>query len=408
MAQVQVPELTGSLTSSLNLRRTALRLLDLAVPRLADWAVLALSDLGTGDVVLYGERREGLPAEHPPGHGSALGRVLRSGRTELLHVTPGPGPADALTSMIPHDGLQAEAAALRPAEVLGLGITARGTTIGVLVLVRGAERGFSEEDVAFAEGVARRSALALDSARLYEERRRVAATLQASLRPPELPEIPHARLAASYRPAAEHLDIGGDFYDAHGQGDDWLLALGDVSGKGVEAAVLTGRARQSIRTAGYFDRNPARILSALNNVLHRAGDDRFITVVCARLRPGPESAHVQLAVAGHPPPLVLRANGTLETPEVRGTIAGVLEDLWYHQIEFRLCHGDTMLMVANGVFEARGAGSCYGMERLEALLPGYAGAAPGVVCEAVERDVLEFLGGRPREDLALLAVTCGR
>ena len=209
--------------------------------------------------------------------------------------------------------------------MLGLGLTARGSTLGALVIVRGHGRSFDDDEIAFAERVASRAAMALASARMYEERSLIASELQHRLRPATLPDIDGVRLAARYRPAAEHLDIGGDFYDVHGSGDDWLVSLGDVCGKGVEAAVLTDRTRQSIRTAAYFDRRPTTVLAALNTVLYEAGFDRFVTVVCARIRtvPGGSHAEIELAVAGHPAPIVLRANGRVEQVDVSGMAVGL-------------------------------------------------------------------------------------
>jgi phosphoserine phosphatase RsbU/P len=281
--------------------------------------------------------------------------------------------------------------------------------LGALLLARVGERGFDADEVGFAQRLASRAAVALDSARLYEERGRIAAALQHGLRPPVLPEVEGVRVAARYRPTAEHLEIGGDFYDVHGAAGDWLFALGDVCGKGVEAAALTGRTRQSIRTAAHFDRRPEVVLDALNSVLHEAESDQFVTVVCARVRPHSDGSHadVDLAVAGHPAPILLRPDGRVEQLEVYGTAAGVRAQSRYRPSSIRLDRGDTMLMYTDGVDEARGADGFFGVDRLMALLPAYAGAAPDVVCEAVEQHVLEFLDGQPHDDIALLAVTCG-
>ncbi|PPK67514.1 SpoIIE family protein phosphatase [Actinokineospora auranticolor] len=404
-------EVTTQLAGSLNLRRTILRLFALVRPGMADWVMLAMADDSSSRLSLFGGKNPTFSTAVHRAEAEDLGltRVLRSGRSELLHVVD-TGHADGLDSMIPHDGLRSEATALRPADVLGVALTARGSTVGVLVLVRGAGRGFTEEDVALAEVVAARAATALDSARLYEERTRVASVLQSGLRPPVLPRPDGLRLAARFRAAAQHLDIGGDFYDVHGSGDDWLVVLGDVCGKGVEAAVLTGRARQSVRTAYHFDRRPGGVLAALNAVLYEEDSDRFVTVVCARVRPAADgrSAEVTLAVAGHPPPLLVRADGSVVETEVAGTVAGVLPDVAYTETALRLESGDTLLMFTDGIYEARGPDGCYGMDRLRALLPAYAGASPAVVCEAVERDVVEYLGGRAHDDMALFAVSCER
>ncbi|WNV87282.1 SpoIIE family protein phosphatase [Umezawaea sp. Da 62-37] len=403
-------ELTATLSGSLNLRRTVLRLLDLITPSIADWAVLALVD-NSGGVVLHGGHDQAFTTalSRVVIEGTGMDRVLRSGQDELLHVAVELDSTDGLDTMIPHRRLRDEAAGLRPADVLSLALTTRGTTIGALVMVRGAGRGFPDLDVELAGVIAAQASIALDSARLYEERGRVASVLQASLRPPDLPLVPGARVSARFRPADERMDIAGDFYDIHGSGDDWLLVLGDVCGKGVEAAVLTGRARQSIRTAAYFDRRPSVVLAALNHVLCEVHSSRFVTVVCARFRPAADglSAEVDVSVAGHPAPILVRADGTVDQVEVAGIVAGVIADASYTDVRVTMRSGDTMLMFTDGVDEARGSDGFYGMERLLALLPSYAGAGPMALCEAVEQDVVEYLDGRAHDDIALLAVSCG-
>jgi serine phosphatase RsbU (regulator of sigma subunit) len=395
------------LSSSLNLRRTALRLLTLVRPRLADWATLVMPDSTTAGLTFFGGDDTTFTDTVSRGSAgtTAFERVLRSGRTDRLLVR---GSADELSSMILHPALRAEAAERHPAEVLGLPLNARGATLGVLLFIRNGGRGFDDADVAFAEHIASRAAMALDSARLYEERAFIASELAHRIRPLVLPEVDDVQLAARYRPAAEHFDIGGDFYDVHGGDGDWLISFGDVAGKGVEAAVLTDRTRQSIRTAAHFDRSPVSLLAALNTVLHTTGSHRFVTVVCARLRTASDHVDVELAVAGHPPPIVLRANGIVEQAEVSGLAIGLVPDARYRSVTLRLDPGDSMLMFTDGVDEARGESGFYGLDRMIALLPPYAGAAPEVICEAVERDVVEFLDGRPHDDIALLAVTCGK
>ena len=403
-------EITVGLAGSLNLRRTAMRLISMITTELADWAMLILpADIPGALALIGGDATDfstviGRTAVADTG----LGGILRTGATELLHVALD-SSGDGLASMIPDETLRAEAAGLRPADVLGLGLTARGTTIGALVIIRGQGRGFDDDEVAFAERIATRAAIALDSARLYEERGRIAAALAQNLRPPTLPEVDGIQLAASHRPAAEHLDIGGDFYDVAGSGDDWIVALGDVSGKGIEVAELTGRTRQSIRTAAHFDKNPAAVLGALNSVLYETGSDRFVTVVCARLRPAADGdrAAVDLAVAGQQPPIVLRANGIVEQVDATGPAVSMIREVQYRTTTVELRRGDTMLMFTDGIDEARGRDGFDAVDRLIALLPAYAGAAPDVVCDAVEQDVVEFLDGLPHDDMALLAVTCG-
>jgi sigma-B regulation protein RsbU (phosphoserine phosphatase) len=409
-ARALIAEEALSLSGSLNVHRTVLSLLTLFRPRLADWATLVMPDSVSGGLVLFGGNDASFSTvvARTSAAGSGLDRVLRTGRTERHAAADGLSAKD-LNSMVPYEPLRAEAAELRPGAVLGLGLTARGTTLGALVVVRGHGRSFDDSEVAFAEGIATRAAMALASARIYEERSLIASELQHRLRPRTLPHIDGVRLAARYRPAAEHLDIGGDFYDVFGSGNDWLVSLGDVSGKGVEAAVLTDRTRQSIRTAAHFDRSPTAVLGALNSVFREAGFDRFVTVVCARMRTVPSESHVEieLAAAGHPGPIVLRADGRVEQVQVSGTAIGLRPDIRYHAVDVRLDRGDAMLMFTDGVDEARGDDGFYGVERLMAFLPAYAGASPEVICEAAEQNVVEYLDGRSHDDIALLAVTCG-
>lgn len=403
-------EVSVGLSGSLNLRRTALRLLTMIRPRLADWSFVVLPADSPGAIALVGGDDAGFHAliAEASVDELGLGRVLKTGGTELLHVMDGDEAAADLAKMIPHPRLVAEAATMRPADLLGVGLTARGSTIGALVMVRSQGRGFDEADVAVAERVAARAAMALDSARLYEERGRIATVLQSSLRPPSLPTVDGVRLAARYRPAAEHLDIGGDFYDVQGAGDDWLFTLGDVCGKGVEAAALTGRTRQSMRTASYFDRRPEALLGALNKVLFDERTRQFVTVVCARLTRDGDRVRADVASAGHPAPIVLRAGGRAEQVDVYGTAAGMVAEVEYRPVTVGLRPGDTMLMFTDGIDEALGADGRYGVERLLSWLPSYAGADPEVICEAIERNVIEYLDGRPHDDIALLAVTCGK
>ncbi len=407
-----VEEIGVSMTGSLNLRRCVLQLLTGVQPEVADWAVLVWINPRTGALTLWGgdDPAATVKANRRSIAGQALERILTTGHTELLHVAlEDPSSSGALASMIPNAVLREQAAAFRPVDVLGLGLTARGITLGALVMVRGQDRGFSEADVTLGEQLASRVSLALDSARLYEQSSRVAAALQASLVPPDLPSVPGVDLAARYRPAIEQLDIGGDFYDVFPAGDEWLAVLGDVCGKGVDAAVLTGRARQSVRTAAHFERRPGALLSAFNTVFTQDPSNRFITLVCLRIRPAADglSADVDIAVAGHAGPVLVRADGSAEQLPIEGTVAGVVPDVEYDSVTVRLEQGDALLTFTDGIEEARGADGFYGTDRLLGLLTEYAGAGADAICGAVEQDVVEHLDGRAHDDIALLAISCG-
>jgi phosphoserine phosphatase RsbU/P len=409
------------LAGSLNVRRTVMSTLHLVVPYLADWAHVALFESGTVSVTALrpdtGPRPVAAPGRPvtvtvPSGtpEGRGLERIRHTGRTELLHVALDPDPADGLAALVPDPTMREDAAALRPADALGVPLRARGSTIGVLALVRRAGRGFDPADVRLAEELAMRVAVTLDSCRQYEERARMAEALQRSLCPPSLPAIPGMRVASRYRPAFQTMDIGGDFFDVVGADDDWVAVIGDVCGKGIDAAVLTGRSRQSIRTVAHLDRSPARILSVLNDVLYEADSDRFVTIACARVRPDRATggAVLSVATAGHPAPIVLRADGSVQIVDVHGLLAGVLPHADYAETEVRLGPGDGLLMFTDGIFEARGPQGFYGLQRLHGLLPTYAGADPEALCEAVELSVVEHLAGAAHDDMALLAMACER
>lgn len=400
-----------ALNGSLNLRRTVLKLLSAVRPVLADWSVLAMPDHRTGGLALYGGADVAFATviSRSSVIERGMDQVLRTGQRVHRLIGKDESATDIATRLR-HAGLATELAELTPVDVLVLPLTARGSTTGVFVLARAAGRRFDDDTIGEAERLAATAALALDSARLYEERGQLAAVLKRTLRPPQLPQLNGFRVAARYRPSVEHLEVGGDFYDVAGAGDDVLVTLGDVCGKGVDAAALTLQARQTVRTAAYFDRSPASVLNALNSVLCEQKASGFVTALCARVRTGPggEGAQADIAAAGHPAPILISANGHVEQVEVSGIAAGVKPGVLYRPATVRLQRGDTLLLFTDGVEEARRDELFYGVPRLLNILHAYGGAGGDVICEAVERDVLEYLDGDPHDDMALLAVTCER
>ena len=395
------------LNGSLNLRRTVLRVLDLAQNRFADWAMLVLTEPRSKNVQMYGGADHAFTAtSRSVTSAHLLSQVIEGGQHELLHVDLASQPHDALSGLVPHPELRAQAAALMPVDILAMPLAARGGAVGALLLVRKAQQGFGTDDVDLISRLCDRAALALDSARIYEDHARVTRVLEESLRPPTLPTIPDVDVAVCFRAAATHLSIGGDFYDVHGGDDDWLVVLGDVCGKGVEAAVLNGRARQSIRTAARFDRRPGQILSTLNEVLYEDGSDRFVTVACGRLRPAGEGRFtVDLAVAGHPAPLVVRADGTVTQPDVTGRLAGaLLHSDSYDEVTVELGPDDALVLFSDGINEAHGQDGQFGMDRLRALLGRYAGTGATAIAEAIEREVVEHLDDNGHDDMTALVL----
>ncbi|HUI49605.1 MAG TPA: SpoIIE family protein phosphatase, partial [Acidimicrobiia bacterium] len=251
-------------------------------------------------------------------------------------------------------------------------LTARGRNLGALTLVSaGSDRRFGASDLALAEELARRAGLALDNARLFAERDHVARALQSSLLPPSLPSIPGVQLAARYRAAGEGNEVGGDFYDVFQVGRSaWMLVLGDVSGKGPEAAAIAGLARHTLRAVAMQQRAPRRLLSSLHETLvHGEGHGEFCTVCCALLQPsqGPEGrARLTIACAGHPPPVIRRADGSVELATCTGPLLGVpLRKVSFRQQVIDLEPGDTVVIYTDGVTEAHHrTQTLFGEERL--------------------------------------------
>jgi serine phosphatase RsbU (regulator of sigma subunit) len=398
-------------SGSLNLPHTVRRSLAACVPHLADWA--QIMQVGPGgatyiSLVTGVSRPTSTTRPHPDADcANGQARLLVMGRPELLHVSVDQDPLepDGLVALVPDEQMREQVAALRPADVLGLPLTARGTTFGTLTLARRTGYGFVAEDISVAEELAIRIALALDAARRYAERSNIATVLQASLRPPELPKLDGSALAARFRPASDNDEIGGDFYDAWGDPADWSFVLGDVSGKGVEAAVVTGQARHTVRGASAVDREPSAVLRALNTMLDGTTSGRYVTAVYGRVRRQTDGGLlVTLASAGHPPPLLVRTSGDVEAVAVRGLAAGLVTSVEYAQTQVLLAPGDTLVLYTDGVTEAGHHSVREGTRRLSALLSNYAQAGVDALVEAIEIAVLEDSGGAQRDDLAVLAL----
>ncbi|MFI7303641.1 SpoIIE family protein phosphatase [Micromonospora aurantiaca] len=338
-----------------------------------------------------------------------------------------PGLVEALEGDLtePSPWLDAELADL--AEVLPAGFGRPGTVLispmpsaggpaGALVLARRPERpGFDRREIGLAREFAGRAGAALAAAELYGEQAHLARVLQNSLLPPELPRLRGMTLAGGYRAAGDSLRIGGDFYDLFPTGDGGLFALGDVCGKGVGAAVLTGRVRQSLQTLRLVEQRPRELLELLNRALLDAPDAarraQFTTLLLGALRREPDGGLlVRLAGGGHPSPLVVRAGGGVETVRVGGMPVGALTDARFAGTEVRLAPGDLLLAYTDGVTEARGGPTepaMFGDARLRQALATGTGLPPAALVERVLQLVDEWLDGQPHDDIAMLAVAAG-
>jgi serine phosphatase RsbU (regulator of sigma subunit) len=249
--------------------------------------------------------------------------------------------------------------------------------------------------------------MAIDNARLYTERSRIAHTLQVKLLPERLPDIPRALMAARYRAAGELNEVGGDFYDVFQRSaTEWALVVGDVSGKGAEAAAVTALARYTLRAAALEDAPPSVALQRLNAAMLYDDTSQFATVVVAYLSSGPSgSIDLRLALAGHPAPAVVRRDGRVEMVGRYGLMAGLGRDFDVHDVDVRLEDGDVLLLYTDGVTEAGARSAPFGEPGLVAVLERLAGQTPQAVVDAVEEAVVAAQPGDPRDDIALLAIS---
>jgi serine phosphatase RsbU (regulator of sigma subunit) len=274
---------------------------------------------------------------------------------------------------------------------------------------------FDEVDLAFAEQLAAGAAVALDNARLYQQQRHTAQTLQAALLPGALPPVPGLRLAARYRAqSADESDVhvGGDLYDvvAGAVPGQWAFVVADVCGKGAEAAALTALIRHTVRAEVAHGLGPVEVLHRLNHAMlleTGAAPARFATVVHGLLTVTDGAVSVRLASAGHPPPLVRRATG-VEPVLAPGTLLGVYPDVTSTEVQVELTGGDMMVLYTDGVTEARGVDGFYGPERLTASVGSPHHRTADDLADAVLADVVGFQRERLRDDVALLVIEAAR
>ena len=373
------------------------------VPRLGRWCAVHLVE-PTGELrlaalthadedalpelraVLDPDGRPGLPAELR----SRLAEVVRNGTS-------------AVRFAVPTDGI-------------ALPLRARGRTLGTLLVGRPPNRPHSPEDVVLAGDVARRAALAIHNAQSTGAHVAVSQALQQALLPRALPVVPGVDFAAEYLPASSGSDVGGDFYDVLTvDPSNWLVSIGDVCGKGARAAARTGLVRDVLRVLVRDDRSLPRAIVRLNEVMIEAADPlQFCTLAAAMVSRRGRGAggagaargglDVELVLAGHVQPVLVRADGTAELIGTFGTAVGLVPTVRVSCTQHRMDPGDTLLVYTDGVTERRRGRALFGAERLLAVAARAAGRPAvqvvGAVREAVERFSTEPLD----DDVALLAV----
>jgi PAS domain S-box-containing protein len=356
-------EASDVLGASLVYTNTLEELGRLVVPRIADWFAVDLVDDGgsianvavahvdPAKIELAKEFRRRYPPDPSAPGGTAV--VIRSGRSELY-----PRIDDAMLQQTAVDSTHLDmmrALELRSAIIVPL--VARGRTLGALTLIASdSRRQYGEDDVTLAEELAERAAIAIDNARLYGERDHIARVLQQSLLPPSLPDLTGFELAAYYRPSGAGNDVGGDFYDAFElTAGDWVLVVGDVCGKGPEAAAVTSLARHTIRTAAMTHGGGANVLSLANlEMLRSDGEDRFCSVVVVVVHPEPAGgATLTISTGGHPLPIAVRADGRLEEVGRPGMLLALIENAEFSESRARIDPGDCLVLYTDGLIGRR-------------------------------------------------------
>ena len=285
-----------------------------------------------------------------------------------------------------------------------------GTTgYGTLTFTRLADKGpYGVADLGLAEELGRHLAIAIRVDRVFRQRSQVAEALQASLLPARLPSVPGLEFAAAYIGATQFQEISGDFYDVFKVGDGWGIAVGDVCGKGQDAAAMTAAARHAIRALAHVHGTPADVLAAANEVLVAEDyDDRFVTASLAFLRQRGRRVQVRLGSCGHVGPAVVRADGRVEILEGDGLPLGLFEDTQPGRAELELHEGDVLFFYTDGVTEARSTDLSFFEDRLADALAAVAGRSASEIVRAVQELVTTFSAGDLKDDVTILAVRAG-
>ncbi len=396
------------LASSLDYEETLRNVAWLAVPEISDWCVVELLDE-------QGLRQQ-VVAAHPDPAKQALAerlrefdpdpRALPEGLREVVQTG-----VPALIGEITDEMLQGAARSTEHLEALRelqmrsvvlVPMRAGARTVGGMSLVM-AESGrrFTEDDLRFAEQIAARAAVAVENARLYTRRSQIATTLQQSLLPEALPEIAGWEIAALYRPARAggEVEVGGDFYDAFRWERGWMMLIGDVTGKGVEAAAMTSLVRHGARFVGEHLPDPARIFARLDAALRQQRPLSLCSALCIRI----EDDRIMLASAGHPLPMLLTDEG-VRTLGRTGPVLGAFEDAEWPTEAVVLRPGDVLLLYTDGVTDTVGPIGRFGERRLAQEMAQCGPLAADELLDRLDKALTDFQAGPQVDDTAALAL----
>ncbi|MCO4697078.1 SpoIIE family protein phosphatase [Streptomyces sp. RO-S4] len=403
-------DLFSTLLSSLNVPRCAEVAARMAADHLAEAAVLITPPVGHRYAVTHALRGRRVVQET-----RQIDPRSVPGLDEALRGFP-PVPARWINPAAIPDWVIPEGFSGPPGSVLVTPLPGHGVPAGALILLRSdTEKGFTTEEEGFARLFASRAGTALSAARLYSEQTAITGTLMRELLPPPLSRVHGVDYAGRYRTAMDHERVGGDFYDVHPGPDasaETFVALGDVAGKGLDAAVLTGKIRNTLHALLPLASDHLRVLRMLNGALLTSHHARFATLVLASVKRQEGSVRLRLTSAGHLPPLVVRADGRVEEVPTQGTLVGALPKVTAKTVQTVLAPGDICLLYTDGITEARGGplgGELFGEERLRQALAGCGGMPGEAMVEHVQMLAAQWLEpGSRHDDMAVVAIGAPR
>lgn len=383
----------------------------LVVPQLADWCAI---DLQTADGRIQNvgvahvdptkvELARRLQERFPPDPEATTGvsQVIRSGRSQLT-----PEITDEMVDAVTDDReLREVLKQLGLRSAITAPLTHRGRTIGALTMIS-AEQGrrYTPLDVAVAEDLGRRAALAINNARMYRREVELNHSLQESLMPPALPDLPGVRIGVCYQ-AAGTVDVGGDFYDAWATGDrSFAAVIGDVQGKGPLAAAVTALARHTLRATSAYDPSPGNVFRMLNRALLDSELGRFCTAVYVHAEVVSSGLQLSVGLAGHAAPMLL-SGGEVARVGSPGTLLGVYPTVSIEIAECTLAPDDLLVMWTDGVTDPRGGDLPVGEAQIGRILRDVSDRDPQHVTESIARAVPGFDAGELVDDVAVLALT---
>jgi serine phosphatase RsbU (regulator of sigma subunit) len=406
----------GLMEDALDRRQRAQHLADLAIPTLGD---VAMVDMVTpdGSIERVAARSGGtevadvfvkLRAKNPidPHGPHPVAEVIRTGQTMYLDRLSDEAIDEITTRESERKLLRKHR--FRSCIVLPLG--ARGAVLGALTLwIMRPAKAFDETARRTAKRLADRAALALDNARLHEQQSHIASVLQHSLLPRSLPEIRGFESASRFLAAGEAYEVGGDFYDVFRSGSGtWTAVIGDVCGKGPEAASLTALARYTVRTASSPDSAPSDVLRTLHESISSEHSDlRFCTAALARIQApsnGRGAARLTVALGGHPLPLILRKDGRVDSIGQPGTLLGALPSPVLADADAKLAVGDSLILYTDGMLDVGDRSQADDPDWLAAQLASAAGGSADEIAEDLAQAAVKRHGGEPRDDIAILVL----